>query len=68
MTGGNGFVGRAIVELLLDQACDVTVFDITLGKHDPRVKRLVGNLGSKVKEEKKQEAGWGGWMGGKEAQ
>lgn len=49
VTGGNGFVGRKIVEMLLDQGCEVTVFDIAQGQQDPRVKCLVGNLVSKVR-------------------
>jgi len=45
VTGGNGFVGRRIVAMLLEQGCDVTVFDITKGFEDePRVKMVVGNL------------------------
>lgn len=49
VTGGNGFVGRKIVEMLLEQGCEVTVFDIAQGQQDPRVKCLVGNLVSKVR-------------------
>jgi nucleoside-diphosphate-sugar epimerase len=48
VTGGNGFVGRKIVEMLLEQGCEVTVFDIAQGQQDARVKCLVGNLVSKV--------------------
>lgn len=42
-------MGRKIVEMLLDQGCEVTVFDIAQGQQDPRVKCLVGNLVSKVR-------------------
>lgn len=48
VTGGNGFVGRKVVEMLLEQGCAVTVFDIAQAQQDAKVKCLVGNLVSKV--------------------
>ena len=45
VTGGNGFVGRRIVSMLLEQGCEVTVFDISGGfQNESRVKMIVGNL------------------------
>lgn len=45
VTGGSGFLGKAMVECLVEQGCNVTVFDITTAKFDSsQVTTVKGNL------------------------
>lgn len=47
VTGGNGFVGRMIVTMLLDQGVKVRVMDLVDHHKDPNVEFVAGNLLSK---------------------
>lgn len=49
VTGGNGFLGRHIVELLLECGASVRVFDLAITEHNEEVEYIKGNL-LKLKE------------------
>lgn len=44
VTGGAGYLGRAIVARLLDAGCSVRVLDVQPGPPDPRVRSFVADL------------------------
>lgn len=41
--GGNGFLGKNLIDKLLEEDCIITSFDVNIGNHSPKVNYVDGN-------------------------